>query len=140
MGLSSEIVLFSGNSPAGAATSAASAVAGFKDVDKITIIANLLGAAGGALDVYIQDSPDGVTWYDYVHYTQLASGASAISYAYSPNPFNDTIKTIGRGTSPVLAANSVRGGHWYDQLRVLFVAAGGAAAAAQDIRVLAVRN
>jgi hypothetical protein len=139
VGISSDIVLYSGNSPAGAATQATTPVVGFKDCRAITIIANLLGAAGGALDVYIQDSPDGVDFYDYAHFTQLASGAAAVTYAYSPSPINDAIKAIGKNLTPALTANSVRGGHWYDQLRVLFVAAGGAAAAAQNIRVLAVR-
>lgn len=140
MGLSSDIPLYVGNSPAFAGgTTATTAVNNFKDCRAITIIASIRGGAGGVLDVYIQDSPDGVIWYDYVHYTQLSDGAAVVTYAYSPNPYNDSIKTIGTGTSPVLTANSVRGGHWYDQLRALFVPGSGVAAAAQSIRVLAVR-
>lgn len=140
MGLSSEIVLYSGNSPAAAAgNTATTAVTGFKDCRAITIIAAIRGGAGGVLDVYIQDSPDGVTWYDYVHYTQLSDGAALVRYAYSPSPIDNTIKTIGVDATPALTANAVRGGHWYDQMRALFVPGAGVAAAAQDIRVLAVR-
>lgn len=142
MPLSSELVLYSGNSPAGGgggATLATTPVNGFRHCSAITIISGIRGGAGGVLDVYIQDSPDGVRFYDYVHYTQLGAGAPLIVQAYSPNPFDNGIKTIGMDAAPVLAANSVRGGHWYDQLRVLFVAGAGVAVAAQDIRVLAVR-
>jgi hypothetical protein len=140
--LSSDIVLFSGNSPAGGGggvTQATSAIAGFKTCSAISIIAAIRGGAGGVLDVYIQDSPDGVRFYDYAHFTQLTAAAALIVHAYSPSPFDNTIKTIGTDLTPALAANSARGGHWYDQLRVLFVAGAGVAVAAQDIRLLAVR-
>lgn len=139
MGLSSEISLNAGSSPTAAAgTTAVTGVSGFGDCKAITIIATLTGGAGGVLDVYIQDSPDGVTWYDYVHFTQLTAGLAAATYAYAP-ALNDSLVTIGTGTSPALANGAVRGGHWYDRLRILYVPGSGVAAAAQNIRVLAVR-
>ena len=142
MALSSEIVLFSGNSPAGGGgglTLPSSPVNGFKSCSAITIIASIRGGAGGVLDVYIQDSSDGVKFYDYVHYTQLLAGGALVTHSYSPSPIDNTLKLIGFDATPALAANSARGGHWFDQLRVLFVAGAGVAVAAQDIRVLAVR-
>ena len=139
MALSSEVSLYSGNSPAAAGgTTATTAVTGFRGCTAITIIATVAGGAGGLLDIYIQDSPDGVTWYDYWHITQRTAGQAAETLAWDP-ALNDSVTTIGTGTSPALANGAVRGGHWFDQLRVLFVPGSGVAAATQNVRVLTVR-
>lgn len=139
MGLSSEVTLHAGNSPAAAGgATATTAVAGFKDCSAITIIATVAGGAGGVLDIYIQDSSDGVKFYDYWHITQRTAGQAAETLAYDPSP-NDSVTTIGFDLTPALANGAVRGGHWFDQLRVLYVPGAGVAAAAQNIRVLAVR-
>ena len=50
------------------------------DFDNVEIEAELVGATGGTLDVYIQSSSDGIKWYDCVHFAQLAAAASAIIY------------------------------------------------------------
>lgn len=136
-----EIPLSTGNSPSTASTTTAvTGVQGFGKYSAIEIIATLTGATGGPLDVYVQKSVDGVNWYDYVHFTQVLAVAPAVTYSYVP-ALNDNIVAIGSGTTPVLAAGSASGGHWYDWLRVVFVSgAGTSAGAAQNIRVLAVRT
>ena len=66
-------------------------------VDALTfvkIIAELQGPTGGTLDVTIQDSQDGVKWFDYVHFAQVAAGAARAVFAYEPAMPN-AITTIG---------------------------------------------
>jgi len=116
-------------------------ITGLSKVTAITIIDSLLGATGGTLDVYVQDSPDGgTTWYDYIHYAQIAAagGAQPIG-AYDPT-LNDTRTVIGTGTSPALAASAFRGGKPFDQMRLLLVAgAGTSAGASQGVKVVVTR-
>jgi hypothetical protein len=108
----------------------------------ITIVAELTGLTGGTLDVTIQDSADGVTWFDFVHFAQLAAGAAAVKYAYVPG-LTGAITVIGKSVDPatpvpVLAANSARGGHPLSFLRAVAVAGAGASAGvAQTITVFA---
>jgi hypothetical protein len=110
---------------------------GFSKWRQLAFVATVTGATGGALDVYVQHSPDGVTWYDYIHFTQAAAAASAVTYFYSPTVDNDSIVAIGKNTTPALAANTAVGGPWFDQLRVLYVAgASTSAGAAQVVNVL----
>lgn len=131
-----EIPLPAGTSPGSAITVANSGVGGFSNYRAISFKAALLGATGGTLDVYVQHSADGTTYYDYVHFPQLAAAAAAVSYSYDP-ALNDSIVTVGSGTTPVLAAGSVAGGHWMDYLRILFVAgASTSVGAAQVVKVL----
>lgn len=109
---------------------------GLNCYESLTIVAELVGATNGTLDVYVQDSPDGgTTWYDYAHFTQLAAGASAVKYSYVPS-LNDQITTIGKGASPVLASGAVRGGKWFDSMRV-FVVAGASTSVGAAITVTA---
>jgi hypothetical protein len=126
------VVLFTGTSPTAAAGCLVSAPQiGFSGDKAVTFIADVIGATGGTLDVGVQHSPDGVTWYDYVHFSQLAAAAAAIVYHYSP-ALNDSITTIGKyvlapasNTTITLANGSVAGGHWFDQLRCIFVPGAG---------------
>src|SRR5689334_11665138 len=114
----------SDTSPAAASTAAGTTVKGLGRYDALQIVAELVGATGGTLDVYLQTSPDGGTsWYDYIHFPQLASGASAVKYMVNvPSAGASGITTIGKGSSPALAANTVVGGAWADRLRALYVA------------------
>lgn len=127
-------------SPASASTVVGLAAGGFSKWDQIAFVATITGATGGTLDVYVQHSPDGVTWYDYVHFTQAAGGAAAVTYFYSPAVSSGTTTApvvIGKNTTPALANSTATGGPWYDQLRVLYVAgASTTAGAAQTINVL----
>ena len=137
---SSEISLNAGTSPAAASTVVTVGVNGLSRVSALTIFAKVLGATGGLLDIYIQDSPDGLIWYDFWHIPQIAIAAAAKRWAYCPAP-NDCITEIGNvdaGTTPLLANGAVRGGKWHDRMRVTYVAGTSTSAGAvQDIRILA---
>jgi len=137
---SSEIVLFTGTSPGAAGALATTAINGLSGMGELTIFAKVAGATGGLLDIYVQDSPDGVIWYDYWHIPQIGIAAAARRFAYCPAP-NDSVTELGAvdaGTTPLLANGAVRGGKWHDRMRVYFVAgAGTSVGAAQDIRLLA---
>lgn len=139
---SDEVSLNAGTSPAAASTVVTTGINGLSAASSITIFAKVAGATGGVLDIYIQDSPNGVRWYDYWHIPQIAAGAAAVQYAYCP-ALNDSVTVIGSvdaGTTPLLAAGAVRGGKWNDYMRVIYVAgASTSAGAAQDIRVLVSR-
>lgn len=123
-------------SPTAAGTAANTAAGGFSVYKSVTFKATITGATGGTLDVYVQHSADNVVWDDYIHFPQAAAAAAAVSYSYDP-ALNDSIVTVGGGTTPALAAGSVAGGHPMDYLRVLYVAgASTSAGAAQSVKVL----
>ncbi len=103
------------------------------------IESTLQGATGGALDVVIQVSYDkGVTWSEYVRYTQLAAAAASIVYVTTHSRAVGVAApvVIGKGTTPTITVNTCRAGEWGDRMRVLFVAgASTSAGAVQTIRV-----
>lgn len=112
-------------------TTAGSAVRGFGNYDALKGVATLTGITGGTLDVYIQHSFDGgTTWSDVAHFPQLSAGASAITYDFSIT-LDSTIRTVGKGTSPLLAANTLCAGPWADQLRLVSVTGTGTSGSAQ---------
>ncbi len=137
------VFTITGTSPATAVAAVlGSPVLGMDKFNEIKIVANLLGATGGALDVYIQWTPDGgTTWYDYAHFTQLGAGAAAVKYTCS-STFGTTVPVAtGSGTSPVLAAGASVGGPFGDGLRCYVVAgASTSAGAAQTIKIYGVRK
>lgn len=119
-----------GTSPAAASTAALGQVADLDDVDSVQIYADLVGATGGTLDVYLQTSPDGgTTWFDWLHFPQLGAGASAVRYGVAPAQSN-TITVIGKGTTPALAANTCVGGRAGNIVRALCVAGASTSAGA----------
>lgn len=132
MAATSQAVALTGTSPFTSPTTATGTVVttpltGFSGVTAMTFIADLIGCTGGSLDVGVQHSPDGVIWYDYVHFPQVAASAAEALYSYAP-AMNDSIVTIGKyvlapasNVTIVLANGSVAGGHWFDQLRCIFV-------------------
>ena len=133
----------SDTTPAAASTVAGDTFTGLGDFDAIAVVANLIGATGGTLDVYLQTSHDGgTTWYDWAHFPQLAAAAGAIKYRFSVPSAGDFGPTvIGAGTSPALAANTVVGGVWGDRMRALYVAgASTSAGAAITIDILAYKR
>ena len=109
-------------------------------------LAALVGATGGALDVYLQRAigePGSETWVDWLHFTQLTAGATAIKYFAScgPGAQVNTLVTVGYGTSPVLAAGTFTGGHPGDAVRALYVAgASTSVGAAVAINITAWRS
>lgn len=127
-------------SPASAITAASATVmTGLGKYGSLSIVATLLGATGGTLDVYLQFSPDqGTTWIDYAHYPQLAAAAASSVRVWNVSRAAQalTLTTVGSGTSPALAANAILGGEWGDRLRAVYVAgAGTSVGAAVDIKV-----
>lgn len=122
----------SDTSPASASTAAGSTVRGLGNLEALRVVAELVGATGGTLDVYLQTSDDsGTTWYDWAHFPQLAASASAIKYAFSvPSAGEVGITVIGKNTTPALAANTVIGGPWGDRIRALYVAGSSTSAGA----------
>ena len=129
-------------SPAAASTVAQTAVTGMGPFTSGYLCCTLTGATGGVLDIYIQISPDGgASWFDYLHFAQLAAGAAAVTKVVAISkkiPTTTAITTAGTGTSPALAANTVIGGDWGDRMRILAVAgASTSAGAAQVIKFIA---
>lgn len=131
-----------GTSPSSATTSAGTKIAGSLEAcESLTIVATLTGATGGTLDVYLQTSFDqGTTWYDFAHFAQVAGAAAAITKHWHVGRQVQSATgatTIGSGTSPALAANTILGGGWGDMMRVVYTAgAGTSAGAAQSILVI----
>lgn len=112
------------------------------DCDALIFYASLVGATGGALDVYIQHYVNGV-WLDYAHFTQLAAGAAAskVYFATSKAAAVAFTTTVGNGTTPALAANALVGGPVGSELRLLFTAgASTSAGAAISVSVTGMRN
>ena len=113
------------------------------DYQALSFEAVLMGATGGTLDVYVQNSPDmGSTWYDYIHFAQLASGAATVRYVASvaSGAQNLSLQTIGFNLSPALAAATAIGGAWGDRFRLVMVSgAGTSAGAAVQMRIVGQR-
>lgn len=130
-----ETVLFNSATPNAAGTNAEAAVTGFKAFSRLSIVATITGITGGTLDVYVQRSPDGVTYYDLIHFPSAAAGDAAVTYVVDLEPCNDFL-IIGKDTSPALEEGGVAG-LWSDRLRVLEVTGAGASAgAALNVRAL----
>jgi hypothetical protein len=108
--------IFNETSPSAASTNAASSqqVIGsqsstlgiasgqlLEDCTGINVVAELVGATGGTLDVFLQAGfPDG-SWIDVVHFAQLASAAAAITYSTQlsnlPQPASAAPVAVGTG-------------------------------------------
>jgi hypothetical protein len=123
----------SGNPVAGSASWAPAGVAApLDDFTSVGVVADLVGATNGALDIYLQQSPDqGLNWYDVVHW-RVAAGAAAVSYS---SPISQSTSTtvavvVGKGTSPALASGAVVNGAFSDRMRLVMVAGSGTTAGA----------
>lgn len=109
--------------------------------DAVDVIAELKGATGGTLDVYVQISPDdGNNWYDIIHFAQLAGSAAAIVYqAPISNATATTAPTaVGKNMSPALAGTgsgspAVVNGAFSDRMRLVMVAGSGTSAGASVV-------
>lgn len=142
-GTSKEVALFSGTSPATTTTEYQDMYHGFAVIDSLSIYCSIGSPTGAAVDVYVQNSCDGVTWYDYIHFTQSAGAASAIKYLAVP-ALSGSIATIGSGTvgsaAPVLSSGSMANGPWHDWLRVVIKTAGNNTACAIVVNALCTRR
>jgi hypothetical protein len=114
------------------------------DADALDVAADLVGATGGTLDVYLQVSPDGgLNWYDCIHFPQVAAGGAAIKYRAPVSLFTNitTPVVVGKNLSPALAVNTVVNGAFSDRCRLVMVAGGGTTVgAAVKITVTAQRS
>lgn len=147
--------LLTGTSPA-AATGARGAemarVGGLGRMTFLRIDALIQGATGGTLDLYLQrrifgtnvPTPANGIWLDWMHFTSLSAGASAIIYTVtcSHNQPNVTIATVGQLSDDlttgalVLASGAFTGGLPGDEIRLVAVASTGTSAgAAQSVYV-----
>jgi hypothetical protein len=98
------------------------------DSDALDVFAELVGATGGTLDVYLQVSPDGgQSWTEIVHFPQLAAGAAVVKYQAPVSLFtNATVPVVvGKNLVPALAVNTIVNGSYSDRCRLLFVAGTG---------------
>jgi hypothetical protein len=100
------------------ANSAGTAVStGFKRTVFLLDVTATAGAAGDVLDVYVDVlGPDGATWINAVHFTQVAGNSAAIKHyavldASSPaaTTFNVTSDCAAGVTKPYVWGDSVRG-------------------------------
>lgn len=136
--------ILSDTSPAAASSAAGTSRAhGLADLDSLTVVASLVGATGGTLDVYLQTSHDGgTTWYDWAHFVQLTAGNAAIKQAFHQGRDNNAgVTTIGTAATPALAASTVVGGGWGDMMRLAFTAGvSTSAGAAISVQLIGNRN
>ena len=120
-----------------------------QNYDAVDVIAELKGATGGTLDIYLQISPnDGIDWFDLIHFAQLANGASAVIYqAPISNATATTTPTVvGKNLSPTLGSSApttgqVVNGAFSDRMRLVMVAGSGTSVgAAVTVRVAPQRS
>lgn len=133
-----------GTSPSAASTAVLGTFRGLTRWDAFTVVAELQGATGGTLNVYLQRKVADDVWSDWVSFTQLAGGAAAVKYAVCP-ALDNTIRVVGGGSdatpAPVLAAGTCVGGHPGDTVRVVLVAGvGTSAGTTQTVRIYAQRG
>jgi len=119
----------------GAASYLPAGVAGpVDDYAALAIVAELVGATGGTLDVYIQQNPsgDGVTWFDLVHFAQLSAGHGAVTYESSVSLYSQATSpvVVGKNAAPALGAGTSLNGAFSDRLRLLMVAGASTTAGA----------
>src|SRR5690349_963228 len=83
-GTSAEFILFTGTSPATTTSEYETMYYGFAEADSLSLFCSIGTPTGAAVDVVVQNSCDGITWFDYVHFTQSAGAASAVKYMAVP--------------------------------------------------------
>jgi hypothetical protein len=114
---------------AGAASFMPAGVAGpMQDYEAVDVIAEIAGATGGPLSVYLQISPDdGLNWYDLIAWPVAAAG-SGVKYYQSPvsNATNTPAPVpVGKNLGPALAnagLGTVVNGAFSDRMRLIMVA------------------
>lgn len=139
--MTSKTFTISDTTPATASTAIGGIARGLDAYDAFLIDADLVGATGGTLDVYLQRKVAPDTWRDWLHFTQLTAGNAAVRHSVSTAPgISNTIVVVGIGTdstaTPALAANTFIGGHPGEAVRAVYVAgASTSAGAAVTIRI-----
>lgn len=109
------------------------------DYDAVDVIAEIRGATGGTLAIYLQISPDdGANFYDSIAWP-VATAASPLVVYQSPisNSTTTTVPiVVGKNLSPALAnsgTGSVINGAFSDRMRLVMVAGSGTSLGAQVI-------
>jgi hypothetical protein len=101
--------------------------------ENLLITSALTGATGGVLDVYLQTSYDeGTRWVDYAHFAQVSNGQGLTKSSSRVTKFQgvSNFPSVGFDGSPALAANTVIGGPFGQQMRLVLVAGSGTTAGA----------
>lgn len=128
-------VLFSrsGTTRASAGTETLFEQVGLGDFDAVTIVAEVVGATGGTLDLLLESkwSSDD-TWYSLYRFPQLTAGAAAAVYKITFG-LGNTVTTIAKDGGQTLATSTVAAGHWGDRIR-LFVTAGASTSAGAAVK------
>jgi hypothetical protein len=125
-----------------AASWCASGVAGgmLDDASSVDVVAQLVGATGGTLDVVIQvasgqkDATGADVWVDAVHFATLANGAAAVTYravlSQLSQPTSSAPVVVGVDNSPALASGVIVQTMAFDRMRLFFTAGTGTTAGA----------
>jgi hypothetical protein len=99
------------------------------DYGSLKLTAELVGATGGTLDVYVQQNPgdDNVSWFDIAHFPQLTAAHAPIIYEAGISLYSQATApvVIGKNASPALAANANVSGPFSSRLRLWMVAGSG---------------
>lgn len=100
------------------------------------------GATGGVLDIYIQSSVDAMqdgtgTWYDVIHYTQLAAAGAQVRWVATLSRGFNKIAAAPNAANPVdgtpsLTANTLIPDALGNALRVVLVAGASTSAGANQ--------
>src|SRR3954462_8882353 len=133
----SETFDLSGTSPAAASTVAGVQCSGLSRWRGVRVEAQLVGATGGTLDVYIQRKVAPNLWVDWAHFPQLTAGAAAVAYTFAVDnttPSSGTLTAITtRGTDAIPNPGLAAGldlVHPGDMIRVVYVAGASTSAGA----------
>jgi hypothetical protein len=126
------------NAPAGGTVIGSPAVFQVEAPEALDVNADLVGATGGVLNLYLQTSPDkGTTWYDYAAFAQLANGALATSVRFGlsrTSPSSGGLVVVGKGlvaaVGNALTAGTIIGGPFGDRMRLVAIAGAGTSAGA----------
>ena len=106
------------------------------DGNSLDITADLRGATGGTLDVYIQYSTNsGRSWYDLAHFPSIASGAPLAYFRAPVSLYTNSVNTsvVGKNLAPALAASAMVNGAFGDRVRLVMVAGVGTSVGAPVI-------
>lgn len=125
-----------GTSPASASTAQVGEEAkGLSRFQHFDFVLKEIGGTGGTVDVYIQRFDTNLNeWVDYAHFPQVAAATTA-RYVATSQPLTgaNPILSVGQGTTPALAANSIIGGHPGDKVRMVVTAGAGTSAGATQM-------
>ena len=102
--------------------------------NSLDITADLRGATGGTLDVYIQYSTNSSrSWYDLAHFPQVAAGAPLAFFRAPVSLYTNSTTTsqVGKNLAPALIAGGMVNGAFGDRVRVVMIAGAGTTVGAQ---------